>query len=152
MRLARRLLSVVVNVMSDVVLLHFAYKVGGWSVRLDSRHGAAEHHKKHVHLTCKNLGGEYSWNIDGTRHDKRRFPLAGQKLKRAKQIAAEALGVSESLLQFVTSAPGGARIHLSSIDSSGKRKTTFSWYVRVKDELVILTAPHGLLFVMLGKE
>ena len=76
---------------------------GGWVYRIDKR---THHTLKHIHIKRKkDLKGEYSWNIDGSRHDKHKFPANEKMIKRAKEIAAEKLRVPIHTLRFITTLP-----------------------------------------------
>lgn len=84
---------------------------GAWEVRVDSPHQATGH--KHIHIRRKRNGkGEYSWNLDGTRHDKHRFPVSEGMIGKAKQIAADELKIPISSLEFLTSVPKAERISI----------------------------------------
>jgi hypothetical protein len=75
---------------------------GPWEIHIHGPHGSAG--CKHIHITRNGLKGEYSWSVNGTQHDKHKFPSNEKWIKRAKTIAAEHLNVPASTLQFLTSA------------------------------------------------
>jgi hypothetical protein len=79
---------------------------GEWEVRVDSPHSPSG--LQHVHIRRRRKRrGEYSWNVDGTRHDNHKFPASEKDINRAKAIAAECLRVDPAILRFIsiTSAP-----------------------------------------------
>lgn len=121
---------------------------GGWVVRRDAPHGNVPNAQRHVHITRRGLGGEYSWNADGTRHDEHRFPPNEKCIKRAKEIAARHLRVSESTLQLIVGLEGGARVVIEEIGRAPGEPFTFrshvgpAYYVAIfgcDDQLVIVT-------------
>lgn len=82
---------------------------GEWEVRVDGPHQA--NGQRHVHIRRKRgRKGEYSWNIDGSRHDEHRFPINEGMIARAKEIAAGKLRVTEESLQLLTSLTTGCRV------------------------------------------
>lgn len=88
-------------------LFFLTLRNGAWEVRV---------HKppispgwRHIHITAKRLKGEYSWNINGSRHDKHKFPINDKWIKRAKTLAAQHLNVPVDTLQFLTSAAISSR-------------------------------------------
>ena len=75
----------------------------GFSYRVDPQNdGAAT--KRHIHIwKKKNPNNEVSWNIDGSRHDKRKFDENIEGFKQAKELASRILqpasGVNFNLQQ-----------------------------------------------------
>jgi hypothetical protein len=121
---------------------------GGWVVRRDAAHGNVPNAQRHVHITRRGLGGEYSWNVNGTRHDEHKFPSSEKCIKRAKEIAAKHLGVPEHTLQLILALEGGARVVVEEIGRERGEPFTYrshvgpAYYVAVfghEDELVIVT-------------
>jgi hypothetical protein len=51
---------------------------------VDPPRGNVPKAQRHVHISRRKLGGEYSRNVDGTRHDKRRFPPSDKYMNRAQ--------------------------------------------------------------------
>ena len=131
--------------MAELIVCYLTTKVGSWNVRVDKRHGQEVHHQEHVHISRSGLKGEYSWNKDGTRHDKHRFPASEQQIGRARRIAADALGVPHNTLQFITSINGGSHVSMSEVRSEGRPHGLLSMYVRVSEHLVLLGSQSGLL-------
>lgn len=134
--------------MTDVAIFFLAMKVGPWRIRIDRRHGPEAHHQEHVHISRNGLKGEYSWNRDGTRHDKHRFPASEQQIGRAKELAASALNIPKSTLQFITAIDGGTRVSVSALPSSARARSALSVYVRLEQHLVFLGSPKGLVIVV----
>lgn len=134
--------------MAEVAVCFLAMKVGPWRVRVDQRHGKDSHHKRHVHISRNGLKGEYSWNEDGTRHDKHRFPATEQQISRAKEIAAEALKVPQNTLQLITAIGGGTRVSVSSLTTGARARSVLSIYVRTSQHLVLLGSRDGLVIVV----
>lgn len=129
-------------------ILRLEYDDGPWRVTVHGPHGNVPNAQKHVHITRKKLSGEYSWNIDGSRHDEHRFPASEQMIKAAKRVAAEALGVSDTSLQFVVGAQGSCRVAITSFaqrESTGRSLARFS---ATNHELILVFAHEGSLLVM----
>ena len=134
----------------DQVLLYCSTKSSGdWTIRVDQPHGSKHYHRKHVHVAKKGLAGEYSWNIDGTRHDKKNFPVSEKCISAAKQHAASALRIPISSLQFITAESGGTRMSLrSNLDPTISNFPLFTAYVPVKRYLAVFGSPSGLVLVL----
>lgn len=82
---------------------------GEWEVRLDGPH--QPNGKRHVHVRRKRgRKGEYSWNEDGSRHDKYKFPVNEGMIGKAKDIAASKLGIPIGSLELLTGLPRGGCI------------------------------------------
>lgn len=117
--------------MSQVLLHAITTQKGDWTIRLDPRHGSKHFHRRHVHLSKKGLKGDYSWNDDGSRHDEHRFPKNDQCIKKAKQLASDALSIPISSITFVTAFHGGGAYKFH----SGNEK--FWSYIRT-DQIVCI--------------
>ena len=124
-------------------------QVGPWRVRLDKPHGRDEYHQEHVHISRRGVKGDYSWNKDGSRHDKHKFPNSQKGMDKAKRIAAKTLNVPETSLQFVTSLAGGCRATLSEVESGLRPRSIFTVHVRTTETLVILGTTESLVLVTL---
>ncbi len=78
---------------------------GDWCYRKEI-HGTDDGKQIHVHVArkkhLKTKNKQVSWNIDGTRHDKKSFDENIDGMNTAKQVASDALGISKDLLQFIT--------------------------------------------------
>lgn len=134
--------------MEQVLLCCLIRRDGDWTIRVDPPHGPQEHHRKHVHIKKRGLQGEYSWNMDGSRHDKHRFPPSEACISAARRHAALALGIPVASLSFLLGEAGGARITVrSNIDTEG-RLPLFNAYVPVRVSLVVFGAPQGLVLVL----
>lgn len=131
--------------MNDMETLCLTTRIGPWRVRVDKPRGQGQ---EHVHVSRNGLNGEYSWNKDGTRHDKGRFPASEKMIGRAKEIAASTLNVPEGSLQLITAIPGTARIHLSSFAGLARARSLLTCYVRAGQSLVLLGSPKGLVAVV----
>jgi len=135
--------------MSDLVLCLICKKVGPWQIQIHSRHGPNVYDQKHVHITRSGLGGDYSWNKDGSRHDKHLFPKLEPMIKKAKSIAAKELGIPVGSLQLVTNVPGGLYVNISHIDdATGRARTLLDVYIRVNEVCHILGEERGLVVVV----
>lgn len=122
---------------------------GQWSIRVDKQFGDGRHHQRHVHVTRKGLKGEYSWNIDGTRHDKSRFPASEEQIDKAKELASNALNIPKNMLQFITIEDGGNFISLlSQGDSKNRERRLFSMYIRVKEQIIIFGTDEGSIIIL----
>lgn len=134
---------------AQVLLCCLISKIGDWTIRIDSPHGNASHHRKHIHIQKRGLQGEYSWNIDGTRHDEHRFPVSGQCIRAAKKHAATGLNVPASSLSLIVGIPGGARITVrASSSGSSKYFPIFNSYVRKSYSFVVFESEIGLVLVL----
>lgn len=123
--------------------------IGPWQIQIHSRHGPKDHDQKHVHITRPGLGGDYSWNKDGSRHDDHRFPNSEPMIKKAKSIAAKELGIPIGSLQLVTDVPGGFFVNIAHIESeTGRARTILDLYVRVRETCHILENEQGLIVVI----
>lgn len=135
--------------MAQVILCCHSKRIGDWTIRIDSPHGSPPHYQRHVHVSKKGLSGKYSWNIDGSPHDKHKFPTNERCIKAAKEHAASALGVPMFTLKLLDVILGGARI---SVRSNGTSKSeslpVFNDYVRVRLSLVAFGSPSGLVLVL----
>jgi hypothetical protein len=137
--------------MSEIAYCLFTKNIQGWSVRIDRPH-SGPHAQKHVHVFHRNLKGEYSWNIDGTRHDKHKFPASEQQIGRAKELGSQALNVPVSTLQFLTAVRGGHRITISTNHKGDSQRPRMSTYVRKNEHLVLLESQTGFLVVVIAAE
>ena len=125
---------------------------GPWRITIHHPHGNESHHRKHVHIRRDGLNGEYSWNIDGTRHDKYRFPPTEQQINAAKQLAADALGIPKHSLQLITSIGDRSRVAVSTIVHSGRAQSIFAIYVRVNDFMIVIGSTNGLIVFILDSQ
>lgn len=135
--------------MEQVLLYCLVKQVGDWTIRIDSPHGNPPHNRKHVHISKRGLSGEYSWNVDGSRHDEHRFPTTEKCIGAAKNHAATALGIPASSLSFIVGIPGGARISIrSNAVENYKNLPLFNGYVSKRLSLVLFGSPVGLVLVL----
>jgi hypothetical protein len=138
--------------MQQVLLCCLVKKIGDWSIWIHPPHGPKDYHRKHVHITKRGLQGEYSWNIDGTRHDDHRFPTPEKCISSAKQHAASALGIPIGSLQLILAEPGGARISVKNNGNLPIHKVPlFNAYVSTTIHLVLFGSPSGLVIVLNGE-
>ena len=134
----------------ETLLLFGVRQDGGWTIRVDRPHGTNKWDQKHVHVRRKKVKGEFSWNADGSRHDKGKFPASERWINRAKELAADALGVGASSLSLVTLIEGIARLYVRSNHAVERRSlTTLNMYVRKNHVAVILASQAGLVVVIL---
>jgi hypothetical protein len=135
--------------MDQVFLYCLSKQVGDWKIRIDPPHSKVPQAQKHVHIKKTRLSGEYSWNVDGSRHDAHKFPSSQKCIKAAKGHAATALGVSTMSLSFIVGLPGGSRI---SLRRNGKAKyrnmPIFNSYVSKRLSLIFFGSPTGLVLVL----
>lgn len=129
----------------DVVLpILMAYRLqdGPWEIRIDARH--TRHGMRHIHLRRKGLRGEYSWNVDGTRHDVHRFPTMESALAAAKKCAAKHLHVGVEVFRFEALIPRGERLVLHAADLELVLAGCAEVVVLVSDEwFVLVELPAG---------
>jgi hypothetical protein len=85
---------------------------GEWEIRVDVPRQPKG--QRHVHIRRrKNRKGEYSWNEDGSRHDKHRFPVSEGMIGKAKEIAARKLRVPVGSLEMLTGLPRGGHVGIT---------------------------------------
>lgn len=118
---------------------------GEWEIRLDGPHQPSG--ERHIHIRRKRGSkGEYSWNADGSRHDKHRFPISEGMIGKAKEIAAEKLRVQVDSLAFLTGQPRGGYIVVVQEGRPWFSETFIfcetELIVLVSDDWLILVAPH----------
>ncbi|WP_319557686.1 DUF6367 family protein [Thiomicrorhabdus sp.] len=120
---------------------------GEWEVRVDGPHQA--NGQRHVHIRRKRgRKGEYSWNADGSRHDKHRFPVNEGMITRAKVIAAGKLRVPVDSLQMLTNLPTGGRVRVMHEGYPFLSET----YIFADRDLVILVSEEWLVIVSADDE
>lgn len=70
-------------------------------------HGTDDGKQYHVHIArkkyLKNKNKQVSWNVDGTKHDKKSFDENIDGMNTAKQIASDALGISKDIRNYSAS-------------------------------------------------
>ena len=78
-----------------------------WSYRLDPIKPEMKQ-QRHVHIAktkwTNAKTNQYSWNQNGTRHDRKTFCKSEKGVVTAKQIASDVLGVSVSVLESTSPA------------------------------------------------
>ncbi|MBE3874492.1 hypothetical protein HJ162_15240 [Vibrio parahaemolyticus] len=94
----------------------------------------------------KGIKGEYSWNDDGTRHDKHKFPNNDKGIGKARELASDALSVPVSSLEFITAISGGIWYKFHSDHDR------FSTYVHKHKIIVVLQAGSNILTVIIDDE
>lgn len=77
-------------------------EVNGWSYRIDPERPQMRQ-QRHVHVAkTKNINAktnQFSWNKDGSRHDKLTFSKSEKGIETAKQIAGIALGIPSAVFE-----------------------------------------------------
>ncbi len=130
------------SMLSEPIFFACWISTGLWEVRLDGPHQLNGKH--HVHVRRKRgRKGEYSWNEDGSRHDKHKFPVNEGMIGQAKQIAASKLGISVASLQFLTGLPRGGRIVILHDGLPWVSET----YIFGESELIVLVSEDWLILV-----
>ena len=132
--------------MSQVILHSLITKNGSWSIRIDSPHGDKDYHHKHVHISKKGLSGEYSWNEDGSRHDKHRFPNQEQCITKATKLAEEALGLSNGTLHFISMHEGKVRYLVETFNEDSTE--IFRTYIHKDKVVIIMMSSKGLVSII----
>ncbi len=131
-------------VTSPVVLCLWV-REGEWEVQVHGRHVPPG--QRHVHVRRRRKRkGEYSWNVDGTRHDKNAFPVSEKELSAAKALAAKRLRVDPSILRLLTSTSGPC---LVIVTSEHDAHTLPIVELRTLSGVVLLEAEEGLAIVEL---
>lgn len=138
--------------MSCTVLCLISKSNGPWKIQIHSRHGSKSHDQKHIHIKRRGLKGEYSWNIDGSRHDSHRFPVSDNMIEKAKAIAAKELGISADTLQLITSYPGGLYLNIAQVENYTKKsRNVMNTYIRTSETFNIFEAKNGIVVVILNQ-
>lgn len=79
-------------------------KVNGWSYRVDGEHPQMKQ-QRHVHVAkSKDINAksnQFSWNKDGSRHDKLTFSKSEKGIETAKQIAGATLGIQSTVFESI---------------------------------------------------
>lgn len=123
--------------------------VGDWKIAIHSRHGPKEFDRKHVHISKRGLKGQYSWNVDGTRHDAHRFPESENCIKRAKDLAASALNIPVGSLELVTAIPGGVTVTIGEAISGGN--IVYQMYLRLTRQMTLFGSADGRLVAVVNE-
>jgi uncharacterized protein DUF6367 len=77
-------------------------EINGWSLRLDPQRPEMKQ-QRHVHVAkskyINSKTNQFSWNQDGTRHDRKTFCKSKNGIETAKRIAGDALGVYSAIFE-----------------------------------------------------
>jgi hypothetical protein len=127
------------------LFLSFWTRTGEWEFVIHGRH--SDKGQRHVHVRrIRKRKGEYSWNIDGSRHDVHKFPENDKGIVRAKEIAAQRLKVDPSVLTFVTSFSYPDHVHvISPYDPAPTSYTIF----RPRGDCILLTSDDWAIIMSL---
>jgi len=99
--------------MDNSLFFCFWTRTGEWEFVVHGPH--TDQGREHVHVRrIRNRKGEYSWNIDGSRHDKGKFLENEKGIVRAKEIAAGHLKIEPSVLSLITSFSHPDHVHVIS--------------------------------------
>jgi hypothetical protein len=134
--------------MSLVLLQILTKHDGDWTISVHPRHGSKGHDQKHVHIKKRGLKGEYSWNMDGSRHDKHKFPVSEQCISRARDLAANSLKIPVSTLQFITKVEGGVFISIQENNDVIASRKIFNSYVHKDRFVVVFGGGDGLIIAI----
>ena len=133
------------------VLFALTLREGAWIIQIHGPHVAQG--KRHVHITTKKLGGKYSWNVDGGRHDEHRFPSSENAIKAAKRLAAKHLGIAEQQLSFLSMLHSAQviEIHIDSDQPEGRKADVvlIALHPEVVTQVAILGGRAGRVYVVL---
>jgi hypothetical protein len=133
--------------MGQIILHSLITTKGDWTIRIDSPHGDKDYHHKHVHVSKKRLNGEYSWNVDCSRHDEHKFPSSEQCIKKARKLAEDALCLPRGVLTLVTINEG--KVWYSVETTNKNDNDLFRTYIRKNKVIVVLLSPKGLISVII---
>ena len=118
---------------------------GPWRITIHPQHGNAAHARRHVHIARKGIKGEYSWNIDGTPHDRHGFPDDLAQVEAAKEHAATALKIDKGDLTYLFRVEPKNRVSIrTACEEVGPTGPLFSIYVRRTGVLHILSDGEAL--------
>lgn len=135
--------------MSLIIVFHLTSNVGDWTINTHSRHGSQAHAKNHVHISKRGLKGKYSWNIDGTRHDQHKFPPNEDCIKRAKDLAASALGIPIGILQLIIQVKGAVQLSIQdNLARQQENKKILNTYVHKEKVITLIGSDKGLVIVI----
>jgi hypothetical protein len=127
----------------------FALKVpreGRWTLRLDKPHYTGD--QDHIHIEKKGLQGEFSWNEDGSRRHRGKFPPGVKNIKKAKKLAAEYLGVDGRTLSLIAMLPPAIfEIHLGNLPES-KGDIVLTPSKESIAQIAVLGATNGMIYVV----
>lgn len=113
---------------------------GPWRITIHPQHGNATHAQRHVHIVRQDIKGEYSWNVDGTPHDRHKFPQDLAQVQAAKEHAATALKIDIGDLTYLFRIEPQNRISIRTVcDHSGPVGPLLSFYVRRNEVLHIIS-------------
>jgi len=133
------------------VLFALTLREGAWIIQIHGPHVAQG--KRHVHITTKKLRGKYSWNVDGSRHDKHRFPDSENAIKAAKRLAAKHLGIPEQQLSMLSMLPSATviEIHIDSDQPIDREADVVlvALHPEVVAQVAILGGRGGRVYVVL---
>ncbi|WP_318492185.1 DUF6367 family protein [Photobacterium leiognathi] len=94
--------------MSDGSILHSLWKPSSfndWWYRVDPENPENKV-QRHIHIAKKKHRNskemQASWNVDGSRHDKKSFNETIAEHNKVRSIASETLGVDKDNLQIIT--------------------------------------------------
>lgn len=132
-----------------IFLARFETTNGPYRIRIDPAGRGWGGARRHAHVTKRGEKWECTWNEDGSRHDKRRFPTSEGAIQGAKAVAADVLGIDINVMQLVTGIEGGQRIAIGRDDSVlGWKLPLFNAYVSSRLVVLILGTPDGLAVVI----
>lgn len=135
--------------MSLIIVFNLTSNVGDWTINTHSRHGSQAHSKNHVHISKRGLKGQYSWNIDGTRHDQHRFSQNEDCIKRAKELAASTLGVPIGILQLIIQLKGAVQLSIQdNLAYQQENKKILNTYVHKVKVITLFGSDKGLVVVI----
>ena len=133
------------------ILYALTFREGNWYIRIDPPHVSGG--QRHVHITAGRVRGEYSWNVDGTRHDKHKFPANEKAIHAAKRLAAKHLGVSAAQLSFLTMLPAFGQVEISPEQSVTDKPrggaVAVVLFSRVKAQIMFLRGRAGRVHILL---
>jgi hypothetical protein len=130
------------------LLLAYWVRDGEWEVRIDGPHINPPLGQRHVHIRKRRGSkGEYSWNSDGTQHDKGNFPKNEKDIEAAKRIAADRLKINANTLKFMFFAH--PPIHLIVIQLEGALHEVIC---RTDRHTIVLASDDWLLLVEIRNE
>lgn len=133
--------------MSQIILHSLIIKTGSWTIRIDPPHGDKEYDYKHVHILKKRLNGEYSWNEDGSRHDKHKFPNQEKYIEKAKELAAKALNLPTGTFQLITINKGKIRYIVETLNEN--ERDMFRTYIAKNKIIIIMLSAKGLVSIII---
>jgi hypothetical protein len=133
------------------VLACLVVQHGRWTIRIDPPRCTGG--QKHGHAREKGLKGEWSWNLDGSRHDASKFPADGSPgSSKAREFVAKHLGVDKRRLRLVFQSSVKAGSAVCCRDGHNPTRASASFYCPRDSTVLTVIGPARRLLVLVVVE